>query len=213
MENNSLNKDVENLTLDSWSKNTKIQYKTYIEQWKKLRKEQNNDLQSASIAEGTEFLLLLHKKILGYSAINTARNMLSVILKKTDSIEFGKRPIVTRMLKEIFRNRQALPRYIATYDADLALRFLQSLPTWKEISLNWLILKTVTLIALLSGHRCLPINSLSLDHKDVHLEKVAFYIPKLFKNTTQAFHSKPIRQAKGRISCVCVSGSKKCLFF
>ena len=99
MENNSLNKDVENLTLDSWSKNTKIQYKTYIEQWKKLRKEQNNDLQNASIAEGTEFLLLLHKKILGYSAINTARNMLLVILKKTDSIEFGKRPIVTRMLK------------------------------------------------------------------------------------------------------------------
>ena len=149
-------------------------------------------MQSASIAEGTEFLLLLYKKGSGYSATNTARSMLTAILKKTDNIEFAKHPIVTRMLKGIFRNRPALPIYIATSDADIVLRFLQSLPPWKEISLKWFTLKTVTLIALLSGQRCQSINSFSLDHVDMNLERVVLYIPKVLKNTTQAFRSKPI---------------------
>ena len=66
------------------------------------------------------------------------------------------------MLKEIFRIRLVLPRFIVTYDADIVLRFLQTLPPWKEILLKWLSLKTVILIVLLPGHRRQSINSLSL---------------------------------------------------
>ena len=51
-----------------------------------------HELQSAAIVEGTEFLLLLYEKGLGYSAINTARSMLSEILKKINNTEFGKHP-------------------------------------------------------------------------------------------------------------------------
>ena len=32
--------------------------------------------------------------------------------------EFGKHPIIARMLKGIFRNCPALPRYMVTYDPD-----------------------------------------------------------------------------------------------
>ena len=64
------------------AKGTKRQYRTYIEQWKKFCKEQNTDMQIASTAEEIEFLFLLYEKGLGYSAINTARSMLSEILKK-----------------------------------------------------------------------------------------------------------------------------------
>ena len=74
-------------------KGHKRQYKMFVEQRKKFCKEQKNDLQSTSIAEGTKFLLLLYKKGLGCSTINTARGMLSAILKKIDNIEFGKHSI------------------------------------------------------------------------------------------------------------------------
>ena len=75
MKKSCLSKHVKNLILDSWAKGSKRQYKTYIEQWTKFCKEQNIDLKSASIAQGTEFLLLLYKKGLGYLAINTAASI------------------------------------------------------------------------------------------------------------------------------------------
>ena len=101
---NSLNKD---MGKDSWAQGTKRQYKTYIEQWNKFCMQHSTTLQSASVAEGAEFLLLLYKKGLRYLAIHTTR-MLSAILRKTDNIEFAKHPIVTRVFKGIFRNRSSI---------------------------------------------------------------------------------------------------------
>ena len=91
---------------------------------------------NASIKDGTEFLVFLYKKRLGYSAINTARSTLSNILPVKERIEFGKHPIITRMLKGIFRTRPALPRYICIYDAEIVIEILKSLPSWEEIILN-----------------------------------------------------------------------------
>ena len=100
------------------------------------------------------FLLSLYKKGLGCSAINSARSILSNILSVKEGIEFGKHPIVSRMLKGILRTRPALPQYICIYYAEIVLEFLKSLPCWEEITLKCLILKLVTLLALLSTHIC-----------------------------------------------------------
>ena len=86
----------------------------------------------------------------------------------------------------------ALPRYIITYDPDLVLNFLKFLRFWNYITLKWLTLKTVTILALLSGHRCQSINSLTLAHMGINIIKVIFYIPKVIKNTTGSFHSQPV---------------------
>ena len=118
--------------------------------------------------------------------------MLSNILPVKEGIEFGKHPIVTRMLKGIFRTRPALPRYICIYDAEIVTEFLKSLPRWEEKTLKWLTLKLVTLLALLSTHRCQTLNSLSIEHMDINIQQVTFYIPKVIKNTTTMFHPKPI---------------------
>ena len=137
-------------------------------------------------------MVSLYKEGLGYSAINTARTMLSNILPVKEGIQFGKHPIVTRMLKGIFRTRPALPRYICIYNAEIVIEFLKSLPCWEEITLKWLTLKLVTLLALLSSHRCQTLNSLSIEHMDINIQQVTFYIPKVIKNTTTMFHPKPI---------------------
>ena len=95
------------------------------------------------------------------------------------------------MLKGIFRTRPTL-QYISLYDAERVIEFLKSLPGWEEITLKWLTLKLVTLLALLSTHRCQTLNSLSIEHMDINIQKVTFYIPKAIKNTTTIFHPKPI---------------------
>ena len=117
--------------------------------------------------------------------------MLSNIIPVKEGTEFGKRPIVTRMLKGIFRTRPELPQYICIYDAEIVIEFLESLPRWEEMTLKWLNL--VTLLALLSTYRCQTLNSLSIEHKDIiNIQQVTFYIPQVIKNTTTMFHAKPI---------------------
>ena len=86
----------------------------------------------------------------------------------------------------------ALPRYRITYDPDFVLNFLKFLRFWNYITLKWLTLKTVTILALLSGHRCQSINSLTLAPMGINIIKVIFYIPKVIKNTTGSFHSQPV---------------------
>ena len=71
--------------------------------------------------------------------------MLSNIFPVKEGIEFGKHPIVTRMLKGMFRTRPTLLRYICIYDAEIVIEFLKSLPCWEEITLKWLTFKLVTL--------------------------------------------------------------------
>ena len=158
-----------------------IRYKkavqTYFKQWTTFSKTGPVDISSASIKDGIEVLLSLYKKGLGYSAINTARSMLSNILPVKEGIEFGKHPVVTRILKGIFRARPALPRYICIYGAEIVIEFLKSLPRWEEITLKWLTLKLVTLLALLSTHRCQTLNSLLIEHIDINIQQGTFYIP------------------------------------
>ena len=84
-----------------------------------------------------------------------------------------------------------LPRYICIYAAEIVIELLKSLPCWEEITLKWLTLKLVTLLALLSTRRCQTLNSFSIE-LDINIQQVTFYIPQVIKNTTTMFHPKPI---------------------
>ena len=134
--NDRLTKNVEDLIINSWAENTRKQYRTYFGQWKEFCQDRNLSPTNASISEGSEFLLTLYKKGLSYSVINTARSMLSMIIPVCNGTEFGKHPIITHMLKGNFRKRPALPRNMVTYDPDLILNFLKSLPSWNNITLK-----------------------------------------------------------------------------
>ena len=126
--NDALTKDVGKFIINSWVEKTKKQYRTYFDQQKEFCQNYNFSLTNASIPEGPECLLMLYRKGLSYSVINTARNMLFMILPGCD--EFGKHPSIARMLKGIFRNQSTLPRHIVTYFPDLVLDFLKSLPLY-----------------------------------------------------------------------------------
>ena len=126
-----------------------------------------------------------------YSAINATRRMLPMILTTCDIRGFGKHVIIAGDLKRIFRNHPGMPRSMVKYDPDLVLNYFKLLPC-KFITLKWLTLKTVTILALLSGHRCQTINSLTPDHMYIDIIRVNFYISQVIKNTAKSFHSQAI---------------------
>ena len=146
----TLTKDVEDLIVNSWAKITRKKYRTYFSQWHEFCQDRNLSPTNASISEDSEFLLTLYKKRSSYSVINTARSMLSMTLLAYTGTELDKYPIIARMLKGIFRNHPALPRYMVTYDPDLALNLLKSLPSWNNITLKWLTSKNVTILPFFS---------------------------------------------------------------
>ena len=100
--------------------------------------------------------------------------MLSNILPVKKGIEFGKHPIVTRMLKGIFRKGPALPRYICIYVAEIVIEFPKSLPCREELIFKWITLKLVIPLALLSTQRCQTLNSLSIEHMTINIQKSLF---------------------------------------
>ena len=114
-----------------------------------------------------------------------------MILTACNGTEFGKHLIIARILKGIFRNRPALSGYMVTSDLELVLNFLKSLPSWDDITLKGLS-KTVTILALLSGLGFQSINSLSLAHMDININKVLFYMPKAIKNAARLFHRRSL---------------------
>ena len=51
----------------------------------------------------------------------------------------------------------------------------------------------ITILALLSGHKCQSINSVTLaHHMDININRVIFYILKVFKYTTRSFRAHSI---------------------
>ena len=67
------------------------------------------DVTHATINDGLDFLTLLYKQGVGYSAINTARSALSSAITPADKTTFGEHPLVTRFLKGTFELRPSFP--------------------------------------------------------------------------------------------------------
>ena len=92
-----LSPDTIDILMASWRKSTRKQYATYLSRWvtycknKQLNKQL--DVTHATINDGLDFLTLLYKHGVGYSAINTARSALSSAITPADKKTFGKHPL------------------------------------------------------------------------------------------------------------------------
>jgi len=71
-------------------------------------------MNQVTVNDGLEFLTSLYRQGLGYSAINTARSVLSAIITLGDKTTFGEHPLVTCFMKGIFELKPSLPRYTVT---------------------------------------------------------------------------------------------------
>lgn len=71
------------------------------------------------------FLTELYKEGLGYSAINTARSALSVVVHTDEEQTIGDHPLVSRFVNGVFQLRTPLPHYSKTWDVSVLLEFFR----------------------------------------------------------------------------------------
>ena len=67
------------------------------------------------------------------------------------------------MIKGIFKLGSKLPKYVVTYDLDIILHYMYSLPANNLLSMALLTKKLFTLLCLLNGQRSQTISSLKVD--------------------------------------------------
>ena len=127
-----------------------------------------------------------------YSALNTARSALSAILPTKDGMTVGKQPLIQRLMKGMFRSRPSLPRYTVTYDVQIVLSYLESLPDCVSISLADLTLRLSTLMRLLSGQRQQTLSLIDVHFISVQDLECTIYINSITKVTRPGFHVKPL---------------------
>ena len=125
---------------------------------------------------------------LSYSAMNTARFALSLVIFPPEGCTFGIHPLVCRLLKCIFTKRPSSPRYHCVWDVGIVLKYLKTLHPIRGLHLRDLTLKITMLIALLSasGQRCQTIHALDISDMQVVChpnQQYVFQINKLLKTS------------------------------
>ena len=101
-----------------------------------------------------------------YSAINTARSALSLIIDWPNE-SFGEHRDVKKFMKGVNNIRPTEPRYVDTWDPDLVLNLFLSWAPAKNLSIELLTMKTVVLLLLVSGRRPQIIKNLTIDHMQI----------------------------------------------
>ena len=153
---------------------------------------QRNTLPRSSIEVGIEFLTSLYKSGIGYSAINTARLALSIIMLEINGKTFGEQALVKRFMKGIFELRPVFPKYSRIWDVNQVLNYLKSMGSSVSISLKMLTLRLTMLLCLLAGQRCQTVHALGIDYIDLSESKCIFVINHTLKNTKPGTHIKPL---------------------
>ena len=176
------------LVLQSWRENTRKQYNPYIKRWQLYCSERQIDSISAPIEAGVNYLAELYNTSIGYSALNTAGSALSSYVILPDGLLFGTHPLVRRFMKGVFENRPSLPRYSATWDIAVVLKYLGKMHPADKLSLKELTLKVVTLLALLSGQRRQTLHALKVSCMQLSPNKCVFVLDKLLKTSKPGRH-------------------------
>ncbi|CAB4017117.1 Transposon Tf2-6 poly [Paramuricea clavata] len=90
LERHKISATAKDVIMASWRESTKKQYRTYLTRWEQFCAERNINWSNATVEQGIDFLANLFEQKLSYSAINTARSALSVILTPKDGTSFEK---------------------------------------------------------------------------------------------------------------------------
>jgi integrase len=142
-------------------------YSSYLVKWKDYCVAHHFNYLNPTIQQATEFLQqLFEENDRKYSAINTARSALSLIII-WDKVRFGEHPDIVKFMQGVGKVKPTIPRYIDTWDPNVVLQLLLSWAPAKRLSLELLTLKTVMLLLLVSGKRPQIIRTLTIDHMKI----------------------------------------------
>ena len=116
------------------------------------------------------------------------------------TVRVGQHPLICRFLKGVYNTRPPAPKYsCSTWDVDVFLSYLSSLPDNKDLSFQILTHEVAMWMTLSNADRCSDLAMLDLNFRSYRGEGVVFTIPGLTKfrrsgSPLQAFYPKFFRQ-------------------
>ena len=147
----------------------------------------------ASFADGMAFLSeLFHNGRRYCGVIAVAWSVISANLPKQGNVTFGKDSIASRMLREIFKLRPSLPKHVVIYEPNIVLKYMDSLPTNKDLTLELLTKKLCTLLCFISGQRSQSIGKVKIDKSILSRGTYPFYFDTVLKATKPINHEHPL---------------------
>ena len=124
--------------------------------------------------ELVNFLADLHDKGYSYRSLNAYRSAISSTHDRVDGISVGQHPLVCHLLAGVFNSNPPQPRYTSTWDVNVVISYLKSLPPNAALSLKSLTLKTGMLLALTRPSRSADLCLLGIDKYQLNPEGLSF---------------------------------------
>ena len=177
----------------SWAPSTQSTYNSELRKWFQYCEENALTLHKPTFELALKFLVWLHDvKKARYSTIYSARSAMSAFTPPQQEVTFGKHPLVSRVVKGMFRERPRIPRRVVIYDTNKVIRYFSRMPANHELLLEQLTKKLTTLLCILSGQRSQSLSKLYIEHMHREDTVITFFIPKMLKGTTPTFHQQPL---------------------
>ena len=101
--------------------------------------------------------------------------------EEVDGVQVGQHELVSRFMKGIFNCNLPAPRYTSTWDVDIVLEYLSSLPDNTLLPLAALTHRLAMLFALCSANRCSELAALDIKLCSIFENGIKFVIPGLTK--------------------------------
>ena len=114
------------------------------------------------------FLSGLFERNLAYRTIGVYRSTLSQTLAPIDGVPVGEHPLVSRLMRGVHNTRPPERRIAPAWSVDKVLDTVRQWSPVTALSLKTLTLKTVLLLALVTGKRCSSLALLSV--KETHCQ-------------------------------------------
>ena len=127
-----------------------------------------------------------------YPTIRCARSILSLFIRSSSGLEFGKESIVQRFMKSIHQLRPSLPKYSFTRDVSMLFGKYRELPPKDQLGLKALTLKAATLLTLILCQHAQTILTLDLRHIKKDRDTIDIAFPSMLKHSRPGRHLKPV---------------------
>lgn len=168
----------------SLSNSSVKQYSVAFKRWFSFCDTHNIDYYEASIPNIIYFLTEIFNSGAQYGTLNSYRSALSLIIGSRVASDDR----INRLFKGFYRLRPSLPKYKLTWDTSIVLDFLANLYPNRELPLEQLTKKTVTLLALTTGHRVQTLSLIKTPQIQRYTNGIRIKIPDMIKTSRPGAH-------------------------
>lgn len=166
-----------NSILASWATNTRKQYNSALSRWGSFCAASGANSSFPKVSEVCNFLSALAEDGRSYASVASHKAAIIAFCQSVnDHTLLADSVILSRCMKGIFSLKAPIPRSNKIWDPSVVLNFLRSLGNNDKLTLEVLLQKCATLLALCSSKRVSELAALNLDECSTDGEVLVFIL-------------------------------------